>query len=60
VTIVAAVSVGGELLLPTHGLGGFVLRALALAAIPVLLAPELLRLRAVMAPAAGPRSIARS
>jgi O-antigen/teichoic acid export membrane protein len=53
VVIVAAVSVGGELLLPTHGLDGFALRALALAVIPILLAPELLRLRAVMAPAAS-------
>jgi O-antigen/teichoic acid export membrane protein len=60
VVIVAAVSVGGELLLPTHGLGGFAARALALTVIPILLAPELLRLRAVMAPAAGPSSTARS
>ena len=45
VAIVAAVSVGGELVLPTSGVGGFALRALALAAVPVLLAPELLRLR---------------
>jgi O-antigen/teichoic acid export membrane protein len=45
VAIVAAVSVGGELVLPTSGVGGFALRALALAAVPVLLAPEMLRLR---------------
>jgi O-antigen/teichoic acid export membrane protein len=45
VAIVAAVSVGGELLLPTSGVDGFVLRALAFAVIPLLLAPELLRLR---------------
>ena len=32
----------------------------ALALIPILLAPELLRLRAVMRPAAGPASTARS
>jgi O-antigen/teichoic acid export membrane protein len=45
VAIVGVVSVAGELLLPTSGVGGFVLRSLALAAIPLLLAPELLRLR---------------
>jgi hypothetical protein len=41
----AGVSVAGELLLPTSGAAGFALRALALAVIPALLAPELLRLR---------------
>jgi O-antigen/teichoic acid export membrane protein len=45
VAVIAVVSVAGELLLPTSGVGGFVLRTLALAAIPLLLAPELLRLR---------------
>jgi hypothetical protein len=45
VAIVGAISVGGELTLPTSGIEGFALRALALAAIPVALAPELLRLR---------------
>jgi hypothetical protein len=37
--------VAGELLLPTSGFDGFALRTLALAAIPLALAPELLRLR---------------
>ena len=45
VAIVGGISVAGELLLPTSGVDGFVLRALALAAVPVALAPELLRLR---------------
>ena len=45
VAIVGGISVAGELLLPTSGVDGFALRALALAAIPVALAPELLRLR---------------
>jgi O-antigen/teichoic acid export membrane protein len=55
VAIVAGVSVAGELLLPKDGAGGFALRALALAAIPVVLAPELLRLRAqLMTPARPP------
>jgi hypothetical protein len=45
VAIVGGISVGGELLLPTSGVEGFALRALALAAIPVALTPELLRLR---------------
>jgi hypothetical protein len=45
VAIVGGVSVAGELALPTSGADGFVLRALALVAIPLLLAPELLRLR---------------
>jgi hypothetical protein len=45
VAIVGGISVAGELLLPTSGADGFLLRALALAAIPVALAPELLRLR---------------
>ncbi|HEX7299524.1 MAG TPA: lipopolysaccharide biosynthesis protein [Solirubrobacteraceae bacterium] len=46
VAIIAGVAVAGELLLPTSGAGGFAARALALAVIPALLAPELLRLRA--------------
>jgi O-antigen/teichoic acid export membrane protein len=37
VAILAGVSIAGELLLPTAGLAGFAARALALAAIPVLL-----------------------
>jgi O-antigen/teichoic acid export membrane protein len=45
VAIIAGISVAGELALPTSGVDGFVLRALALAVIPLLLAPELLRLR---------------
>jgi hypothetical protein len=45
VAIIGAISVAGELALPTSGVGGFALRALALAAIPVALAPELVRLR---------------
>jgi O-antigen/teichoic acid export membrane protein len=45
VAVMAGVSVAGELLLPTSGAAGFALRALALAVIPALLAPELLRLR---------------
>jgi O-antigen/teichoic acid export membrane protein len=45
VAIVAGAAVAGELLLPESGASGFVSRALVLAAIPVLLAPELLRLR---------------
>ena len=45
VAIVGGISVAGELLLPTSGVQGFALRTLALAAIPVALAPELLRLR---------------
>jgi O-antigen/teichoic acid export membrane protein len=45
VAIVGGISVAGELLLPTSGVEGFALRALALAAVPVALAPELLRLR---------------
>jgi O-antigen/teichoic acid export membrane protein len=45
VAIVGVVSVGGELLLPTSGVAGFLLRALAFCVIPLLLAPELLRLR---------------
>jgi O-antigen/teichoic acid export membrane protein len=52
VAIIAVVSVGGELALPTSGAAGFVLRALALAALPLLLAPELLRLRRELV---GPR-----
>ncbi|MEJ7796966.1 MAG: lipopolysaccharide biosynthesis protein [Solirubrobacteraceae bacterium] len=37
VTVLAGIAVGGELLLPTAGVEGFVLRSLALAAIPVVL-----------------------
>jgi hypothetical protein len=37
IVILAGVSVAGELALPTAGPGGFAARALALAAIPVLL-----------------------
>jgi O-antigen/teichoic acid export membrane protein len=52
VAIVAGASVAGEVLLPENGIGGFASRALVLAAIPVLLAPELLRLRGrLLAPA---------
>jgi O-antigen/teichoic acid export membrane protein len=44
VAVLAAVAVAGELLLPTAGVEGFVLRALALAAIPlVLLATRFVR-----------------
>jgi hypothetical protein len=45
VTIIGGISVAGDLLLPTSGFDGFALRALALAAVPLALAPELLRLR---------------
>jgi hypothetical protein len=45
VAIVGGISVAGELLLPTSGADGFLLRVLALAAVPLALAPELLRLR---------------
>jgi O-antigen/teichoic acid export membrane protein len=45
VAVVATVAVVGELVLPTSGVDGFLLRSLALAAIPLLLAPELVRLR---------------
>jgi O-antigen/teichoic acid export membrane protein len=59
VAVMAGVSVAGELLLPTSGVGGFVLRALALAVIPLLLAPELLRLRnELVSPAHMPRPAA--
>ena len=37
VALIAAIAVAGELLLPADGLGGLVLRALALAAIPLAL-----------------------
>jgi O-antigen/teichoic acid export membrane protein len=37
VVVIAAITVAGELLLPTDGVDGFVLRSLALAAIPLLL-----------------------
>jgi hypothetical protein len=50
VAIVAGVSVAGELLLPASGAGGFASRALVLALIPVLLVPELLRLRRELQP----------
>ena len=43
--IIGGISVAGELALPTSGVAGFALRTLALAAIPLALAPELLRLR---------------
>jgi O-antigen/teichoic acid export membrane protein len=56
VAIVASVSVAGELLLPPAGIGGFATRALAFAAIPVLLVPELLRLRAQLLSPPGPTS----
>jgi len=45
VGILAAITVAGELALPTSGIAGFASRALALAAVPLVLAPELLRLR---------------
>ena len=45
VAIIGGISVAGELLLPTSGVDGFALRTLALAAVPLALAPELLRLR---------------
>ena len=45
VAIIAGASVAGEVLLPESGIGGFASRALVLALIPVLLMPELLRLR---------------
>ena len=45
VGIVGAITVAGELALPTSGAEGFALRTLALIAIPLALAPELLRLR---------------
>jgi O-antigen/teichoic acid export membrane protein len=55
VAILGGVSVGGELLLPTDGVAGFVTRALALALIPALLvvsrffsAGEVARFRAVL------------
>ena len=53
VAIVGGISVAGELLLPTSGVEGFALRALALAAVPVALAPELLRLRRELVSSAG-------
>jgi hypothetical protein len=52
VGIVGAITVAGELTLPTSGAAGFVLRTLALIAIPLALAPELLRLRRELV---GPR-----
>jgi O-antigen/teichoic acid export membrane protein len=55
VAILAGVSVAGEMLLPTAGLEGFAARALALAAIPVLMvfarvfsAREIARFRAMV------------
>jgi O-antigen/teichoic acid export membrane protein len=45
VAIIAGASVAGEVSLPESGIGGFASRALVLALIPVLLMPELLRLR---------------
>jgi O-antigen/teichoic acid export membrane protein len=53
VAIIAGASVAGELLLPESGAGGFVSRAAVLAAIPVMLAPELLRLRRGLEPPAA-------
>ena len=50
VAIVAGVSVGGELLLPESGAGGFVSRLLVFALIPVLLVPEVARLRRELQP----------
>lgn len=43
--VIAGVAVAGELLLPEAGVDGFLTRVLALAALPVLLWPELRRLR---------------
>jgi O-antigen/teichoic acid export membrane protein len=51
VAIVAGVSVAGEVLLPESGAGGFASRALVFALIPVLLVPDLLRLRRELQPA---------
>ena len=53
VGIIGAITVAGELTLPTSGVAGFALRTLALIAIPLALAPELLRLRRELV---GPRS----
>jgi O-antigen/teichoic acid export membrane protein len=53
VTIIAGASVAGELLLPDSGVGGFASRAAVLAAIPVMLVPELLRLRRGLEPPAA-------
>jgi O-antigen/teichoic acid export membrane protein len=53
VAIIAGASVAGELLLPDSGVGGFASRAAVLAAIPVMLAPELLRLRRGLEPPAA-------
>jgi O-antigen/teichoic acid export membrane protein len=53
VAIIAGASVAGELLLPESGAAGFASRAAVLAAIPVMLAPELLRLRRGLEPPAA-------
>jgi O-antigen/teichoic acid export membrane protein len=53
VAIIAGASVAGELLLPESGAGGFASRAAVLAAIPVMLVPELLRLRRGLEPPAA-------
>jgi O-antigen/teichoic acid export membrane protein len=53
VAIIAGASVAGELLLPDSGVGGFASRAAVLAAIPVMLVPELLRLRRGLEPPAA-------
>jgi O-antigen/teichoic acid export membrane protein len=50
VAIIAGASVAGELLLPESGVGGFASRAAVLAAIPVMLVPDLLRLRRGLEP----------
>jgi O-antigen/teichoic acid export membrane protein len=54
VAVIGGVSVTGELVLPTHGVIGFLTRAAALAVIPLLLAPELLRMRRAL----GARAVA--
>jgi O-antigen/teichoic acid export membrane protein len=48
VAVLVGVSVAGELLLPASGVDGFALRTLALASIPALLAPDLMRLTSVV------------
>jgi O-antigen/teichoic acid export membrane protein len=53
VAIIAGASVAGELLLPDSGAVGFASRAAVLAAIPVMLVPELLRLRRGLEPPAA-------
>jgi O-antigen/teichoic acid export membrane protein len=53
VAIIGGATVAGELLLPDSGVGGFASRAAVLAAIPVMLVPELLRLRRGLEPPAA-------